>query len=209
VYLVMLPDQQLQVPPLTTAQIAGSSTLGNEGLWMAVLEKAVEIACKKAGATIVGDGTTGSCADAARELFKVYFNPNFETSILASTKGKDMKPHTSEKISDKDQFIWQTLRYAKAQNAPAIAMTYADNAVPGLTSVSWVVAISQETSKYTARFWDPRGGDFTPKGPPNLTNGYEIKKGYFSVPGIVGAGVFDVALAPPDKWFWPGERKPK
>ena len=209
VYLVMLPDQQLPVPPLTTAQIAGSSTLGNEGLWMAVLEKAVDIACKKASATIVGDGTTGSCADAARELFKVYFNPNFEKSMFASTKGKDMKPLTSEKISEKDQDIWQTLRYAKSQNAPAIAMTYADNAVPGLKSVSWVVSISQETSKYTARFWDPRGGDFTPKGPPNLTNGYEIKKGYFSVPGIFGAGVFDVALAPPDKWFAPGERKPK
>lgn len=209
VYQVMLPDRQLQVPPLTTAQIAGSSTLGNEGLWMALLEKAVDIACKKAGATIVGDGTTGSCADAAGELFKVYFNPNFSTSIFASTKGKDAKPLTSEKISDKDQFIWGTLRYAMAQKAPAIAMTYANNAVPGLKSVAWVVSISQETSKYTARFWDPRGGDFTPKGPPNLTNGYEIKNGYFSVPGHSIAGVFDVALAPPDSWFSPGERKPK
>ncbi|MBY0112088.1 MAG: hypothetical protein K2Y21_04645 [Phycisphaerales bacterium] len=209
VYQVMLPDHQIQVPPLTTAQIAGSSTLGTEGLWMAVLEKAVDIACKKAGATIVGDGTTGSCADAAAALFKVYFNPNFQESIFASTKGKDMKPLTSEKVSDKDQFIWTNLRFATAQDAPAIAMTYADNAVPGLKSVSWVVSISQETSKYTARFWDPRGGDFTPNGPPSLTNGYEIKKGYFSVPGIFIAGVFDVVLSPPDKWFTPGERKPK
>lgn len=182
-------NETIVIPPLTDAEIATSSTTGEEGTWVAVFEKAFGTLRQ---AQFPQDHKEGVASDA------IAFGGSMLTTIRVLT-GHDSEQYlikSSVQISGNGEAKFQLraqpqeitrmtrekLKNALSRKKLVGAGTYPEDLPPGIPERHAYAIIGYEPQSDQVVIWNPHGNNFAPKGAPGLENGYPTTSGVFKVP---------------------------
>lgn len=205
-------SQTIRVNELTDAQICLTSSTGDEGLWLAIIEQAygtlrnqnkpVEQQTMEATDAIARGGSIG-------------------TTITALTghavQTTSMRPRI-EKAIEKDEAIEPILAEIRAELARAMrdrrlagcgtASTESGSTLPpGIAGKHAYAVVAFDAARDVVSIWNPHGNTFKPKGEPGLSNGYPTAGGRFELPVTEFARIFRGLTVETDKAPAP-RRKP-
>ncbi|MBL8885899.1 MAG: hypothetical protein JNK16_04495 [Phycisphaerales bacterium] len=182
-------NETIVISPLTDAEIATSSTTGEEGTWVAVFEKAFGTLRQ---AQFPEDHKEGVASDA------IAFGGTMLTTIrvLTGHDSEEFAIKSSVQKSGNGDYKFQLraqpqelTRMTRDKLKPAIqkkklvgAGTYPEALPPGIANRHAYAIIGYEQQGDQVVIWNPHGNTFKPKGPPGLENGYPTEFGIFKVP---------------------------
>ncbi len=172
----------IQIPPLTDAQMCLTSTTGDEGLWLPVLEEA--FGSLRARTTRAKPGTipmeVGSDAIAhggsIRTTIKA-FTGNETKSLSLKTKLKADQSNLDDLASK----LRAELRTAAGANSLMGLSTPKEGAPPGIANNHAYAVLSFDAEKDEVRIWNPHGNSYKPKREPGLKNGFPTSRGVFTM----------------------------
>ncbi len=168
----------LQVPPLSDAEIAISSTASTNGLWLTVLENAfgkLREASLPAGTEDAPD--TDAIAHGGKPGYVITALAGYKTKsfVLMLAKGQH---HTAQYPTN----LIQDLSAALLDHRLAAATTPTNSLPPGINPKHAYAILSYNPDTTTVRLWNPHGNTFKPKGPDGPQYGYATKAGQFDIP---------------------------
>jgi len=182
-------NETIVIPPLTDAEIATSSTTGEEGTWVAVFEKAFGTLRQ---AQFPEDHKEGVATDA------IAFGGTMLTTIrvLTGHDSEEFAIKSSVQKSGNGEYKFQLraqpqelARMTREKLKAAIqkkklvgAGTYPEDLPPGIPDRHAYAIIGYEAQGDQVVIWNPHGNTFKPKGAPGLANGYPTEFGVFKVP---------------------------
>jgi hypothetical protein len=191
----------VMVAPLTDAELALASGTGNDGVWAAVYEKAVGHLRGKLAAN-TPDAPFGPLMNAGRggptgEYLSVLTGHEVKSFSCKAWKASPAKEEAvlEAELEKLRHMILENLRQNRLMGASS--PTDAPK-VPSLSGNHAYAVISLDPENDLVTFRDPHGQTFRPKGEPGLTNGYEVKNGFFQAPladmvKFMGSFVFEQA----------------
>ena len=214
-----LGGRELDIAPLTDAELAISSTSTGEGLWLPVLEKAygtmqLETAKKDPNKHLADiDEPTdaiargGSAGTTIRQITGHHVN---RVNLGGRAKTEDERKQLVDKALPKlRDALAAGIRDHRLMAAGTPSPT--DKAGKPATNVLLPPAVNgshayailgYNADKDTLTLWNPHRNNFTPKGEPGLKSGYPTKNGEFTMPLAEFAAVFTGAsfeTGDPDK----------
>ena len=169
---------RVEVPPLTDAEIAISSSAGTNGLWLTILENAY--GKDRGAARFTADAETpdtdaiahgGSCGFVINQL------DGFKTKLY-SLQLKPGLHHTAQFPTN----LMVDLKLALQSHLLAAAATPTNALPPGINGKHAYASLAYQTNTDIVHLWNPHGNNFKPKGPDGLKNGYTTKAGQFDIP---------------------------
>lgn len=166
---VTFPDgKKAHVPPLTDGIICLGSTAHESGLWLNVLEEAF--------GEVTHTKKPGNPGDPAIDKIG---KGGAQTTTITLLTGKQSQHHPLK--STPPAKVHQILTEGQSRKLLMGTGTGANQKhPPGIASDHAYAILGVHGDK--VEIWNPWGNNFTPKGPPGLTNGYHTEKGVFSVP---------------------------
>ncbi|MBS0189444.1 MAG: hypothetical protein JSS51_15380 [Planctomycetes bacterium] len=182
-------NETIVIPPLTDAEIATSSTTGEEGTWVAVFEKAFgtlrqaqypEQHKEKVASDAIAQGgqllttiriLTGHDSEQFLIKSSVQISGNGEAKLQLRAQPQELTRMTRDKLKN-----------ALAKRKIVGAGTAPENLPPGIPSRHAYAILAYEQQGDQVVIWNPHGNTFKPKGPPGLENGYPTEYGIFKVP---------------------------
>lgn len=183
-------NQTIVMPPLTDTEIAISSTGGEEGTWMAVLEKAFGTLRQAQYPQIYKDGVASDTIGRGGQMFttiRILSGHESETYNLVTSierRGDDeVIPKMAAAPNDLQRMVREKLKQPLSRKKIVGAGVYPIASLPpGIVGRHAYAILSYEQASDSFTVWNPHGNNFTPKGPPGLKNGYATKSGIFKVP---------------------------
>lgn len=172
----------IQIAALTDTQICLTSTTGDEGLWLPVLEEAfgslrARTTKAKPGVIPMEVGSDAIAHGGSIRTTIRAFSGNETKSVSLKTKLKSDQSNLDD-LASKLRSELQTAAHAnslmglstpKEGNPPGIAKNHAYS----------VLGFNAETDE--VRIWNPHGNTFKPKGEPGLKNGFPTRRGVFTM----------------------------
>jgi hypothetical protein len=204
--------RKAHVPALTDTELALTSTTGNDGLWLAVLEKAYgKIRMdglpeeKQSESTTDAIARGGSTTTTIRlmtghSVTRVGFTPRQPRQNRPAHRPDDSKPDAAKKPAQSapppiDPAALQAhldsilpklrdqLTDAVTNHRLAAAGTPKDGKLPpGINPSHAYAVLGYDQATDKVHLWNPHGNNFSPKGEPGLDNGYPTKAGHFDIP---------------------------
>lgn len=193
-YVVRFPGHKdMSVPALTDAEVALSSTTGDEGLWLPVLEKAMGECRKEASPTkYTAESATDAIAHggSSASVIKLLTGHQTDRVILrrrvkgAAAASKDTPPPTelAGSVEELAAKVKAGVSGALKDHMLVTAGTNKEQQPPGVTPNHAYAVLSYDEATDRITLWNPHGNTFKPKGEAGLTRGYPTKAGIFSVP---------------------------
>lgn len=182
----------VHVPKLTDAEIALSSSAGEQGLWLNIIEKAfgeikmqVRNANPKAHKDTKGPNTLG---------LDVIARGGFSSEAIEVLSGMHAKYYEIRKGSGEEPPHIQELPRMKAELHAALSASLprkflfccgvpgSKSKPPGIVSNHAYAIVGYDAKTQMVTVMNPWGNKFTPKGDPGLANGYTTEGGKFDVP---------------------------
>lgn len=206
-YTVRWPSgREVQVPPLTDAELGISSTSSNEGLWLPVLEKAyglmqLEAARKDPKKNMADvDEPTDAIArggSAGVTIRQITGHKVTRVGLAGRAKNDEERRAIIEKALPRlrDSLVrGQSDHRLMAAGTPSTT----DKAgkptgvtmPPGVNPNHAYAILAFDPTADTIKLWNPHRNAFAPKGEPGLTSGYPTKNGEFTMPLADFAAVF-------------------
>lgn len=187
---------QVRVQSLTDGQIALSSTSGDQGLWLNVLEQAFGQVRQEFSAKYRDELGLDSISRGG--------NPRRIITLLTGHAARHV--HIRRKgakgfppdLGRRPQLVAQVrdiIREAVTHGRILCAGTTVRGEIPpGIRRSHDYAIIGYEAQTDTVTLWDPHGANFEPKGPPGLQNGYSMVKGILRMPSrdftLIFGGLF-------------------
>ncbi len=175
----------VNIPPLTDSEIALSSTTGDQGLWLNVLEKAfsrVTFGQSKKQQRWDIDLDAISRGGSAGSAISIITGHAAKTVYIRSHKGKGRAP-TSRRLSALRRRFHNLLSRSIGAGALTCAATPTRGRLPKKIANHHVFAIlGYDRQRRIVHMWNPWANDFEPQGRPGLRNGYPTRNGRFHIP---------------------------
>ncbi|MFO0949811.1 MAG: C2 family cysteine protease [Isosphaeraceae bacterium] len=183
-YLVRFPGgRSVSVPPLTQAEalVNNSASTLSDGVWTAVLEKAVGEVFREEGQARPGKATaepTDEIASGGSSVRVIHLFTGHATHHVALRDRRAEAGRTAE--------VRRLLPEALARGRlAAVTMgKLADGAarVPGLGYHHVYAVLGFDRSRDVVTLWNPWGNTFTPKGPDGPEHGFTTRHGVLKIP---------------------------
>ena len=185
---------EVQIPRLTDTQICLTSTTGDEGLWLPVLEEAFGVLRAKTTKAKPGVAPMEVGSDA------IAHGGSIRTTIRAftgnDTKSMSLKTKLNAERSNTDDLaskLRAQLRIATKENSLMSVSTPKDMNPPGIAGNHAYAVLAFDEEKDSLRIWNPHGNTFKPKGEPGIKNGYAVSRGVCSIPLTQAVQIFRTA----------------
>jgi hypothetical protein len=176
-HVVFGDGQKIHVSSLTDGELLLGARLDNRhGSWLAVLEKSYGIIRKRDHAKKNGQGDLATGPIAVETLN--FGNSGSIISLLTGHHTESVKLGTH---SHSDQ-IHSLLTTTTAKRHLVCTSTNHDKPPPGMGTNHVYAILGYDAHQRHVKIFNPWGNNFTPKGPPGQTHGYETKNGFFTVP---------------------------
>lgn len=194
----------IQIPPLTDAQICMTSTTGDEGLWLPVLEEAFGALRARTTKTRPGVEPMEVGSDA------IAHGGSIRTTIRAltgnDTKSLSLRTKLNSERSNLDDLVSKLrtqLEIATRTDALMSVSTSKEGNPPGIAGNHAYAVLAFDKESDSVRIWNPHGNTFRPKGEPGIKNGYAVSRGVCSIPlaqvvQIFRTATFEVQPQDPD-----------
>lgn len=182
-YLIRFADgHTVTVPPLTDAEVALTGTTEGNGLWLAVLEKAISLAKKQEVTEIRDkDSVAGAIGQGGSTMRFIPLLTGHQGRSMGFHQ-KDSPPRASEAVVKVNLVeLRQTLTQAMNDKRMVCCSTPQETGVPGLTPRHAYAVLNYDAARDVVYLWNPHGNKFIPKGPAGLTHGYPTTDGKFSM----------------------------
>jgi hypothetical protein len=195
-YLVRFGKQDpIHIAPLTDAQIGLTSSTGDEGLWLAVIEQGfgtLRNSTKPSeeqtaeGTDAIAKGGSISATITALTGHRVKSTTMRRRHEAAIAKGEPVEPILAQVRSELNRAVTDR-RLAGCGTAPS------DTGVklpPGINGSHAYAVLAFDAARDMVTLWNPHGNSFKPKGPPGVDHGYSTQRGKFEVPITEFAAIF-------------------
>jgi hypothetical protein len=198
--------KQVHVPALTDTELALTSTTGNDGLWLALLEKAYGTLRneglpeeKQTASTTDAIARGGSTTTTIRlmtghSVSRIGLRPR-TGGKAGSRKTEGDKPDGKGEAPVVDETalkahldatlpgLREQLVEAMTNHRLAAAGTPKEGTLPpGINGSHAYAILGYDRGTDVVKLWNPHGNTFHPKGAPGLQNGYPTKAGHFEMP---------------------------
>ncbi len=187
-HLVTLGDSHaVIVPPLTDAQIGLTSSTGDEGVWIALIEQAYgSIRNEKRPA----DQRTLEPSDAIARGGSINATIAALTGRVARTttmrarvdKAREQGEPIDAIVDDIRRRLAEAFRERRLVGAGTDSTDKGLTLPPGINGKHAYAVLAFDETADTVEVWNPHGNSFTPKGSPGPERGYPTKAGRFKVP---------------------------
>jgi hypothetical protein len=175
---------------LTDAEIALSSSAGDQGLWLNVLEKALSEVFLDLPKTKYYDDdidldVISRGGNAGRTITLMTGHASTTVNIRKAKKGKKSAPPPSNReMPALIQKFDELLRRKCGEGALVCAATAKKGTLPPHIACHHVIAIlDYDADRQIVHLWNPWGNNFQPKsGPDGMANGYTTRQGEFEMP---------------------------
>jgi Calpain family cysteine protease len=179
--------RRVNVPPLTETEIALSSTAGEQGLWLNVLEKAFSSVMLKLPKPKFHHGdidldviSRGGKPAVAITLLTGHATT---TTMIWKKKGKEWKAPSHRDLGALRERIHNLLSRRCAEGDLICAVTPPKAKLPPKIANHHVMAVlNYDPQRQIVHMWNPWGNTFTPENQPGLSNGYVTRQGRFDIP---------------------------
>lgn len=193
--------RKVEVGPLTEAELGISSTTGVDGVWLAVLEKALGTTRRADSPSrhkmlsptdaIARGGNTGSSITMLTghtteriTLKRKARKPELDQSDInqrriAGTSAKLELAADAEKLA---KSVRERVQAALAINRLVAAGTGEEKLPPGISGKHAYAILGYDQEKDTLRIWNPHNNTRVVRGEPGLKTGYPTKGGVFEMP---------------------------
>lgn len=217
---VAFPDgRRAKVAPLTDAELALTSTSGNEGLWLPVLEKAYgslrndslpeDKQSESATDAIAKGGSTTTTIRlmTGHAVTRLALRPRSPGAPKAAEGAPTPPPPPEpdpETVAKRVDAALPKLRERlavsmKDHRLVAAGTPKEGNLPPGINPGHAYAVLGFDDSADTIHLWNPHGNTFHPKGEAGLETGYLTKAGHFTMPLADFARVFQGIAFETDK----------
>jgi hypothetical protein len=191
-YTVAFGNRTVDIPALTDAQFALTSTTGDEGDWLPVLEQAF-------GALRNSDRPasrrTQEATDAISRGGSLGATLRAITGHAVSTVTLRRRARGDEAAAAVANNVRSRLIAATKERRLAGASTGSDELPPGMNARHAYAILGFDESTNTVTLWNPHGNFFRPhQGPPGLASGYPTRAGTFDVPLADFVRIFSSAV---------------
>jgi hypothetical protein len=189
-YRVSFADNEaVTIPPLTDAEIAISSTTGEEGAWVALFEKAFgtlrqaqfpEQHKEAVASDAIARG--GTLVTTIRVL------TGHDTQAFAIKKVSTQKTAEGRRLEfsaspqELERIVRDKIQSALLNHKVIGAATYPEALPPGVVGRHAYAIIGYDRNSDSITVWNRHGNNFSPKGNPGLQHGYPTSHGVFTVP---------------------------
>lgn len=204
-------DRPVTITPLTDAEIATSSTTGDEGLWVAVFEKAFGTLrrrqfpnehrdTKVATDTIAqgGSPTTTIRVLTGKEPDEIVLRDSTgEVRVVDGRRVTQVKPVATE--NELVRIVREKVVAALNRNKLVGVGTFPEQLPPGISGQHAYAVVGYDKATDRLEVWNPHGNTHTPRGEPGLRYGYPTKAGLFWVPAVDFPQIFAVAFVEADR----------
>ncbi|MGH7242850.1 MAG: C2 family cysteine protease [Phycisphaerales bacterium] len=182
-------NETIVVPPMTDAEIATSSTTGEEGTWVAVFEKAFGTLRQAQFPEVHKEGVAsdaiafGGTLETTIRVLTGHDSESFRLkSSVQVTGATDYKFQLKAQPQDLARMTRDKLKAAVAKKKLVGASTLPEDLPPGIPDRHAYAVVGYEPQGDIVVIWNPHGNTFKPKGAPGLENGYPTEFGMFKVP---------------------------
>ncbi len=168
-YDVAFPGaKKFRIEPLTDAELVLTSTTENEGVWLAVLEKA-------AGAVRNEKAPPEKRRESFTDLIARGGSTAPMIALLTGRNAKRVSKPSVEKVRD-------LVKSAMKDRRLVCCTTPKSSATPGVAAHHAYAVLAYDEKNDALLLFNPWGNAFKPKGKPGLQNGYPVLDGRFTVP---------------------------
>ncbi|CAG0950059.1 hypothetical protein PHYC_00150 [Phycisphaerales bacterium] len=192
-YTVRFPGRSVTLLELTDAEVALSSTTGDEGLWLPVLEKAMGTMRQAAAPERYAmESATDAIAKGGSSATVIRMLTGHETERIQLRRrvkvGGDGKPAVYElrPAGEADALAAQVREKVPAALAARRLVTAGSPTEvplpPGINGKHAYAILSFDAEKDALTMWNPHGNTFRPKGDSGLEHGYPTRAGVFVMP---------------------------
>lgn len=204
-------DKPVIIPALTDAEIATSSTAGDEGLWVAVFEKAFGTLRQRQYPSYHKDDkvATDAIAQGGSPVItiRVLTGKEPDEVILRDSTGevRVIDGRRTTKVApvatptELTRVVRDKIVAALKRNKLVGIATYPERLPPGIPGQHAYAVVGYDQATDSVEIWNPHGNTFTPRGTPGLENGYPTKAGLFRVPTKDLPSIFAVAFVEADR----------
>ncbi|MBI2900815.1 MAG: hypothetical protein HYY17_11580 [Planctomycetes bacterium] len=176
--------KSVRLAPLTDAELAMSSTAGDDGLWLPMLEKAfATVRNESRPAEKRKDVPTDLIArgGAAGPCIELLTGKRAKSLAVRRKSERDREPD-DERIREVLPQLREAIKAAVKDRRLICCGTPKEVATPGIAGKHMYAVLGYDEEKDLVDVWNPWGNSFKPKGDSGLKNGYRTKGGRFSVP---------------------------
>jgi hypothetical protein len=184
-------SKPFRVPRLTDSEIALTSSAGNEGIWVNILEKAlgkkkfanpkthqsdddIDLDVMSRGGKIISTIQLMTGHKAVEVTIRKYKGKKFHRPARTEM------PRLLTRLDSVFSKAFAANRLVCADIAPGIKGV---DTPPGLSGKHAYAILGYDRATHTVTVWNPHGKDFTPKlSPPSPKHGYPVKNGVFEIP---------------------------
>ncbi len=176
--------KSVRVNSLTDSQIALSSTAGDQGLWLNVLEQAfgqVNKALTPKDREELGLDSINRGGSACRVI--TFLTGHAARHIHIRPRGAKAFPPDLKRRPQLVAHVRNIVQNAVAQKHLLVAGTTARGKFPpGIGHSHDYAVVDYHAESDTMILWNPHGNKFEPKGEPGLANGYSMVNGLLTMP---------------------------
>ena len=182
-YTVTFPKKPpVKIKPLTDAELAICGSSEGNGIWMAVMEKAVGEARREA----IKKGRPREPTDALNlghhdiDVHMELFTAHVCEKIAIPDPAKD-----HHKFEEAEKAILGRFARLKTDHETCASTSRTEQqqrTPPGMAENHGYAVLGYDAARKIVQVWNPWGKDFTPKGPEGVENGYKTVHGCFDVP---------------------------
>lgn len=172
-------EHNVNVPPLTDAEIAISSSAGTNGLWLAVLENAFGKIVDKASVDNTNDKPdTDAIAHGGKPRTVINLLDGRQTRSFNLTQHRN--PQRDPQFADT---LGKAIAEALSDRQLVATVTPTNTpTAPGVNAKHAYAILNYNPDSKVAHVWNPHGNRFQPKGPDSRENGYTTRNGEFDIP---------------------------
>lgn len=213
-HLVTLGDHHaVIVPPLTDAQIGLTSSTGDEGVWIALIEQAYgSIRNEKRPA----DQQTLEPSDAIARGGSINATIAALTGRAARTttmrarvdKAREQGEPVEAIVADIRRRLAEAFRERRLVGAGTDSTDKGVKLPPGINGKHAYAVLAFDEATDTVELWNPHGNTFAPKGEPGPQRGYPTKAGRFTMPLADFVSTFRAVTIETDAAALPRKVKP-
>jgi Calpain family cysteine protease len=187
-YIVTLgSSQSVKVPALTDAQLCLTSTTGDEGLWLPLIEQAfgtlrnqakpASEQTEEASDAIARGGSIASAITTltGHKASTTVLRSRFERLINGGQSTSALLEEVRGKLRD-------GVEHRRLMGAGTDSTDKGIKLPPGIAGKHAYAVLGFDASNDMVSVWNPHGNTFTPKGEAGLLHGYPTKAGRFEIP---------------------------
>jgi Calpain family cysteine protease len=184
-------SRHVRVPRLTDCEIALTSSAGDQGVWVNILEKAfglVKFAHPKSHQSDK-DIDLDVISRGGKITSTIQVMTGHKASVIPIRNYKNNKFHPPGRAEMPRLLARLDSAFSKAFAANRLVCTEIAVGIkgidtpPGLSGKHAYAVLGYDQASHIVTVWNPHGRDFTPKlSPPSPKHGYPVKNGVFEVP---------------------------